>query len=537
MSNENYDNDPMITSTATTEPPARVPSVAPRMRAVYLQRLDTNLSGTGELVPHAEAAKMNLIWELNQVRFPLTDLVKTPRPEDIHALRQGIRQGIFQNAIVRQPVGTINTVGGAILLMDRTSGEHYSYHPDYIDEESCDLTAEEKLDGQMFLVFLKGEDLPTYLFWQNNDDTDPTEGLYMDRSQLVVLAKLVRQSVDRFERLERYLNTDATIDNKVSFAEKTFAATSDTLGRLRHPMARDVAKKVRAAGQSLNTVGLGLLSEPPDLNLGQPFFDVPDEREEDDDEASDDSSLLETSYPQNEQPSTHEQYEKEDDDETSDNSSLLETSFPPYEQSSADEQYEEDDGIDVYPDGTPPGDHDERDDDEEGEPERTSNSSPMEISSDDDDILAEDKGENAEDEDEDEDEDENEKSTDSSSGNSVLSLIRKGRTRFAAEAEPRIPVSCRHPKWHPPRYTNAAFDGPLPAREPSPDLDLRLPERRSPNQHPLTRYYQPLKRKSDAPAENIGEAERRRKRWRALSKEEKALEKQRRISLFREPDE
>ncbi|KAL9095836.1 MAG: hypothetical protein Q9165_001833 [Trypethelium subeluteriae] len=330
---DNNDSSVDTSSSESTEPleqeSGHVDPARPRTREVFLQHLDAKNNGTGELVSDAEAARMDLIWDLNQVRYPLSSLVKTPSAEDILALRNGVHQGIFQNALVRPPYGVSNPIDAAIFLTELSSGQNLAYSTDYLDEEPCELSFMEKRDRQIFFVFLKGEDLPSYHFWQDPKDPDPTQCLHLDKAQLDVLDRLVGQSNDRFQRMRQFFDTDVTNETKAEYAEETFGAVSEILGRIKVPKARDLSRKVHGVRRGLNAVGHGVSEELLEEDLGRPLFDVSVEQGA--------GQLIE-------------------EDERSDASSLLETSYPAYERPSAGEQHQEDDGINIYP-------HTARDDD------------------------------------------------------------------------------------------------------------------------------------------------------------------------------
>ncbi|KAI9656188.1 MAG: hypothetical protein M1821_004850 [Bathelium mastoideum] len=271
---ENYEDDPYVTITTTASTEALVqqsiPSPSPprRMRKVCLQRLDANLNGTGELVSHTDATSMKLSWYIDRVRYPPTELLKTPQPEDIDALRNGVLQGIFEGALVIRPYGPFNPVDAAILLADRSTGEFFAYHTDHIEETPCKLTGKERIESQMWLVFLGGEDLPSYHFWQGPNDPDPAHGLYTDDEQMFVTEGLVRQSIDRLQGLSQYFGTDVTNEEKSFFAEETLTTVLDILeysrlsmgwisGRQTHTTKRELINLMREV--PINMVAQSLL--------------------------------------------------------------------------------------------------------------------------------------------------------------------------------------------------------------------------------------------------------------------------------------
>ena len=397
---DSHDDDSFVetrnsaTAEGLTQSQVQATPNPPRTRAVCLQHLDDNSNGTGQLVPLAEAAKKNLIWELNQVRYPLTDLVKTPPPEDVRALREGVRRGIFQGAIVRPPYAKYHPVSAAILLTDRITRERFAYHTDYIEEEPCTLPDEEKFERQMYIVFLNGEDLPSYHFWQDPEDPDPTRGLCEGRAQLLLLGRLVRQSINHFQRLERCLESDMPNEHKSRFAEDTFVHVSEILGRLKLPMTRDLSKKVHAMSQQFLDVFMPISEDwergdggdeedgsagneedaseedgedaseedgedgPEDMDDGSEEHgeDGPEEDGEDEPEDSEDGS-------EEEDKNVSEEENEKDEDEANEISSLFETSPSPFERPRPHGQWAEDDGKNVYPVGV------SHDDDLEGEEE------------------------------------------------------------------------------------------------------------------------------------------------------------------------
>ena len=310
-----YDDDMLVdTSTIVSTSIADAQQSLPilpklRRRAVYLQRLDADLKGTGELVPHARASSLDLIWDLNEVHYPLTELAKTPRSKDIHALRAGIRQEIFKDALVRKPYGAYDPVDAAILLTDRLSGEHFSYHPDYVEEVPCKLTRDERRDRQLLLVFMKGEELPTYYFWQAPEDPDPSEQFYLDENQLIMTERLVRQSTNRFQRLQRYLATDETNESKALFAEETFAAIAELLAHMKFPMSWDLIGQTNVGIDAMN---LRSFRKLVNQQIGYEFFDVCHKNGKDKHGGSDTSYLPETSSSPHETHGRHEQHETDD---------------------------------------------------------------------------------------------------------------------------------------------------------------------------------------------------------------------------------